>query len=416
MIFYRFIASLLAPVLAAGLGWRLLRGRESLNDLAQRLGGGAGKPGAIWLHGASNGELTSARRLIEALLRQHPDRHLIVTCNTTTGRDLVAGWQLPHVTAQLAPLDYRWALARFRARWRPVVLVVLENELWPNRIVTAREPVVCIAARMSARSARRWGWLGGLARQVMGGITYLSAQDQASAKRFVALGFDAARLGPVMSLKQAVELPAPPAQELTALQRTFTRADTLLAASTHEGEEAVIIAAFTKARVARPALKLILAPRHPRRSAAIAVLIAQAGLPFATRSKAEAPDTATAVYLADTLGEMPLWYALAGVSFVGGSLVNKGGHTPFEPVQAASAVLHGPHVSNFEAAYVELDQAGAARQVSGADEMLAALIELESPDSQTALAQAAAAVILSGNSDNLTPTLAQIQRLVENAP
>lgn len=347
-----------------------------------------------------------------ALRRQHPDRPLIVTCNTTSGRDLVNDWRLANVGARLAPLDYRWVLARFRARWRPVALMILENELWPNRIATAAEPVICIAARLSARSAARWGRLGGLASATVGKIAYLAAQDEVSGQRFAALGLGVSRIGPVISLKQAVELAPPPPAELAEFQRIFARADTVLAASTHAGEDAAIIDAFARARAARPALKLILAPRHPRRMAEVAALITAAGLPYAVRSKGEVPDAATAVYLADTLGEMALWYALAGVSFVGGSLVDRGGHTPFEPLQAGSAVLHGPYVSNFAAAYAELDQAGASRQVADADDLSKALTALRGADSQVAMAQAASALISAGHHSDLSPALAAVRTAI----
>lgn len=414
MIFYRLVATVLAPFLAAGLLLRLLLGRETLGDAAQRLGAGTGKTGAIWVHGASNGELTSARALIQALRHQNPHRPLVITSNTVTGRDLVAGWTLADVSARLAPLDYRWALARFRARWQPAVLIVLENELWPNRIVTTQVPLICIGARMSARSAARWRRLGGLARCVIGRIDVLSAQDAASAQRFVELGLDPTRLVQVLSLKQTVELPKPPAQELAALQRIFSRADTVLAASTHSGEESAILRAFVGALAERPELKLILAPRHPRRSAEIAGMIAKTGLPFATRSAAEIPDAGTAIYLADTLGEMPLWYALAGVSFVGGSLVDKGGHTPFEPVQAGTAILHGPHVSNFSQVYAQLDAAGGARMVANAEELQAAMVALESPQSLADMAHSAVQTLEPVAKNELAVILEHLQQQLKD--
>ncbi len=397
MPLYRLLISLLAPLLLVRLGWRVLRGRESRADLAERLGrGGGGRPGAVWLHGASNGELASARPLVAALLTARGDLRLVVTANTVTGRDMVRGWGLDRVEARLAPLDLRPCLRRFRRAWRPALLVVLENELWPNRILTAAEPVVCVGARMSARSFARWQRVPGLARALLGRVHLLFPQDSASARHFTALGLAAERLGPVGTLKAEVTAPEPDSQALEALSRVFARASTVLAASTHEGEEEIVLEAFAAARLARPGLTLILAPRHPARGAALAALLTARGLPFTRRSEGGAPGGGAAVYLADTLGEMALWYRLAGVTFVGGSLVPKGGHTPYEPAAAGSALVHGPHVANFAEVYGALDAKGGALTARDAKGLADCLAQLETAEAQAALAQRAAAVLEAG--------------------
>lgn len=408
MIFYRILVTVLSPILLIALTFRVLRGRETLSDLSQRLGGGKGVAGAIWLHAASNGELTSAKPLTRSILTTFPDYPLVVTCNTTTGRALVESWQMPGVSTRLAPLDYRPVLARFRAHWQPKALIILENELWPNRILTAREPVICVAARMSARSAARWARLGGIARHILTRINWLSAQDDASSTRFATLGLPPASLGPVISLKPSAEL-APPGAELEALSRIFGRADTLLAASTHDGEDAVLLDSFIAARPLNPSLKLILAPRHPNRASQITTLIRRAGLTYSTRSENEPVSQKTDVYLADTLGEMALWYALAGVTFVGGSLVDKGGHTPFEPAQAGSVILHGPHVANFAQAYAALDRAGAGICVRDAAGIAAALSTLGNATAQQAIASKARDVLAPPNTESTQPIITALR-------
>ncbi|MDF0600085.1 glycosyltransferase N-terminal domain-containing protein [Psychromarinibacter sp. C21-152] len=390
---YRLFLALAAPLALLRLWLRRLRGRDSAADLAQRLGRGSGTPGAIWLHGASNGELASARPLIAALLHTVPDTPLVVTANTASGRALVAGWGLPRVTARLAPLDTRAALRRFRRAWRPRLLIVMENELWPNRLATAREPVACIGARMSARSFRRWHRFPRTAARLLRHIAYLAPQDAESARHFAALGLPEDRLGPTGTLKSAVDLPAPDPETLAALARTLPRETTILAASTHEGEEEQVLRAFAHAHRRDPARRLILAPRHPARGATIASLIDKAGFVFARRSACETPGPDTAVYLADTLGEMPLWYALAGVTFVGGSLVPRGGHTPFEPAAAGSAILHGPDTANFAAPYAALDAAGGAIAVADADALAGALQRLSTAAAQADQADRARAAL-----------------------
>ena len=378
MILYRILLCLAAPPLAALFVLRLLRRRESPRDIGERLGlGNPAQPaGAIWVHGASVGELTSARPLVEALAEAHPGRGILVTANTVTGRALAETWKMAGLTARLAPLDFRWAVGRFMRRLRPAALVVLENELWPNRLLLAARMGISAAAagaRMSERSAARWLRMPNLAKAILGNIGYLSAQDGDSAERFAALGVPPERIGPVLSLKALARFEPPPERELARLREVFPRPKTWLAASTHLGEETQVLEAFRIARKSRPELKLIIAPRHPARGKRIASEARRAGWRLSRRAAGEAPSTDTEVYLADTLGEMPLWYALACVAFVGGSLVKKGGHTPYEPADAGTAILHGPHVENFAEVYRRLDSVGGALEVSDLKELAQAL-------------------------------------------
>lgn len=365
MFLYRVLVSLAAPVFAAFLALRVPRGREDLSALRDRLRGPDVPEGAVWLHGASNGELASARPLIDALLAADPNRRVLVTANTVTGRDLVAGWGLARVTAGIAPLDLRRPAARMAAR--AAALILLENEIWPNRIAAMQargRPVLMVAARMSERSARAWGRLPGLIGPLLRDAALIAPQDAASGARLAALGAPEAATGPAVQLK-SLWRPSGRVPD-AALRAAFPRGRTVLAASTHEGEERIALAAFARLHAADAGWRLVLAPRHPRRGDEIAALVYGAGLRLAVRSRGEAPDGA-AVYLADTMGEMELWYALAGAALVGGSLVAKGGHTPYEPAALGCAILHGPHVANFAGEYARLDASGAAQQVEDAE-------------------------------------------------
>ncbi|MBN2906038.1 MAG: 3-deoxy-D-manno-octulosonic acid transferase [Rhodobacteraceae bacterium] len=411
---YRLLLTLAAPVFALRLALRR-------DEADERLGGNG--PGAvrrgtvIWLHAASNGELTSARGLIQRILARLPQARMIVTCNTTTGRALVQGWGMDRVEVRLAPLDYRLTLRRFMGAWLPDALILIESELWPNRLAEMARmdrPVALLGARMSQRSAARWQRLPGLVRPALAAIGYLSAQDAASRARFVELGYDETRIGPVVDLKSGTSPTgsADPA-ELARLAPLFPRASTLLAASTHEGEEAVILRGFAQARRTRPDLRLILAPRHPRRASEIAAAITRAGLTHATRSAGEGPDGATPVYLADTMGEMALWYDLAGLGFVGGSLVDRGGHTPYEPAAHGTAILHGPHVANFTDIYGALDAAGGARPVADAEALTQALLDLDA-GAQARMSDIATRVIdrMRSHGAGLDPLLAALALLI----
>lgn len=357
MWLYRLILRFLFPALLGVALWQRLTGRTGAGALAERMGLG-GQPVDLWLHGASNGELASARWLVERVIAARPGLRMVVTCNTGTARAMVAGWNLPGVAARLAPFDTPGAVGRFIAGWQPRTLILLENELWPERIarMAGRGPVILLGARMSERSALRWGRRApGILRAVLGGVTLASAQDAASEARLVTLGLPASSLGPRLMLKARAAAAPPVALPFSP---PHPRARILLAASTHEGEEAVVLAAFAASRATFDLL--ILAPRHPRRSAAIATLIAAGGLPYATRSAGETPGPEVAVYLADTLGEMPNWYAMAGATVIGGSFAARGGHTPFEPAAHGSAILHGPSVHNFTEVFALLDSGGGA--------------------------------------------------------
>ena len=378
---YRLIIAVLWPML---LFMRLLRG-ERLPDLAERLGRATGRGPVIWLHGASNGEVTSARWLVERLRQARPGVPVLVTCNTLTARALVRSWQMPGVTAALAPVDAGFAVAGFLRRWQPLALISLEGEMWPNRFAAcgaAGVPVVMLGARMSARSFRVWQRFGGLAAACLGQVRYASAQDVASRQRLGNLGLPAAAVGPEFDLKaQAVaSLPAP--QTLPRPQR----AGWLLAASTHAGEDEVVLDAFAASGLAH----LILAPRHPSRADAIAAQLQRRGLTYQRRSAGGSPGGAR-VLLADTMGEMEAWYARCGSCVIGGTLVDKGGHTPWEPARHGCALLHGPSVWNFAAPFAALDAAGAAIPVT-AQSLAAALAGLDAA-TQDRLAVAATAVL-----------------------
>lgn len=374
MLSYRFVLALAAPLLATLALWRWLRGREDRAALRDRLFGAATTGPRLWVHGASNGELASAKPLIEALLAADPGRSLLVTANTVTGRDLVASWELDRVAAHVAPLDLRSTTGHVLDHCGVTGLLLLENEFWPNRMALCHArslPVLMIAARMSDRSARLWESRPALSRDLLGPVTLAAPQDGQSEARLVRLGLRNEALAPRIDLKS---LYRPAGKEPdAALAAAFPHDRTLLAASTHEGEEAIALAAFRQALAQRSDLRLMLAPRHPARAAAIRAEAERLGLTVAQRSEGETPEAQ--VYLADTMGELELWYRLAGAALIGGSLVDKGGHTPYEPAALGCAILHGESTTNFAATYERLDEGGGAVCINGAEGLAAAWLE-----------------------------------------
>ena len=414
---YRFLLTLVFPVALVLFGLRLLRGRETWDDVRQRLGypirTDAPRGTVIWLHGASVGELNAARALIDQLTMRDPTARFIITTNTLTGRKTVTDWALDHVTVTLAPFDLRWCLRRFLAGYQPNCMVTLENELWPNRILEAAAAcgtVAILSGRFSDRSLRFWQRFPGLAPQLARRINLVSAQNAQTEDRYRAFGIAPGSIAAPFTLKSTRIMPPPNPARLAAYQQVFDRDATILAASTHDSEEAAVLSAYLAARATRPALKLILAPRHPNRADEIVTLLKSAGVRFAQRSAGDTPSRTTDVYLADTLGEMPLWYALSGVTFLGGSLVAKGGHTPYEPAQAGSAILHGPSTENFTEVFAELHENNAALQVANPMELGQLFRDLPSEElaDMAARAQAVLTHPDPGALDNL------IDRLAEN--
>ncbi len=406
---------MLYPVALIRLLFALAQRRETLAGLGQRFGRGGRRAEAapvLWIHGASLGELTAARGLIQRLRARHENLHILITCNTYTARDMVANWQIAGLTARLAPLDTPAIVARFLKRWQPVAAITLENEIWPARILLAQRQgiaMMVLSARMSEKTAATWGRFPRLARRVMTAIPYLAPLDPDNGARFRSLGLPDARMHAPVNLKASVRLPDPDAAELAAQTAVFKRADTVLAASTHEGEDALILAGFAIAQREIPRLRLILAPRHPARAEPIMRLVQGAGFQVSRRSKARLPQPDDAVYLADTIGEMPLWYAAAAITVVGGSFVKKGGHTPVEPVQFASLVVHGPDTANHRHAYQQLGGNDAAFRADGPQELAALLVGLHARPDQRDIAQRAVATM-----DALHPDQPDFDALIDD--
>jgi len=392
---YLALSGVAGPAVRMWLARRARRGREDPLRMGERLGipGRARPAGRLaWLHGASVGEAVSMLPLIAALRAEAPGLNILATTGTVTGAARMAADLPPGAVHQFAPVDTCTAVRRFLGHWRPDLAVRVESEIWPRTLVeTARAgvPLALVNARLSVGSARGWARVPGMARGLFALFDRIVTQDAETVDRLVTLGVAPDRVREGANLKSAVPVPAAEPDALAAARAALSGRPVWLAASTHPGEEAV--AAEVQAGLSGPLL--ILAPRHPGRGAEVAATLAAAGLSVARRSAGEVPGSRTDVWLADTLGEMGLWYRLAAVAFVGGSLVARGGHTPFEPAALGPAILHGPQVANFAPAYAALDAAGGAEEVSDASSLGAAVARLlQDAPARAAMADAAARV------------------------
>ena len=352
---YGLALAALEPLAPALLRARARRGKEDAERLDERLGRPQAlrPPGeVVWLHGVSVGESVSLLPLAEALRARRPDLTLLVTSGTRTAAELLARRLPPGVIHQYAPVDGPRAVAGFLDHWRPATAVLVESELWPNLITAAAERGVRLAlvsARMTQKSADGWARAPAAARALLGRFDLILPQDAATAERLQKLGGAA---GPQLNLKQVGEPLPCDEDELARLRGLTAGRPVILAASTHPGEEVLIAEAVHELRAHQPGLLLIIAPRHPERGAAVAALLSEAGFNTARRSEGEAPGPLTTAYVADTLGELGLFFRLADLVVMGGGYApGVGGHNPLEPARLGATILTGPSVFNAQATY-----------------------------------------------------------------
>jgi 3-deoxy-D-manno-octulosonic-acid transferase len=362
--------------------------------------------------------------LIEHLLDTRPDLEILVTTGTVTSASLLESRLPPRARHQFVPADLPSWTARFLDHWRPDLALWVESELWPNLVFAAHArniPMVLVNARLSARSYGRWRHWPGLIGPLLRAFELCLAQDQTQAERFRALG--ARQAVAVGDLKAAA--PALPfdRSEVARLRDAIGSRPLWLAASTHPAEEKIAAQVHRDLAAHHPDLLTIIVPRHSARGDAIGTMLAEQGLRVARRARGDPVTGDTQVYLADTMGELGLFYRLAGIAFIGGSLVAKGGHNPFEAARLGCAVLHGPDMSNCAAMAAALAAADAAETVSGAaalTQSVSALLadqQLRAKRAAAAGRVAAAALgILDAVLERLAPWLERVAPVRDVAP
>lgn len=391
---YRAASRIAEPIARIALNRRLKAGKEDGDRIAERRGlTGRQRPeGAlIWIHGASVGESLSVLPLVERLRQTRPDATLLVTTGTVTSAGLMAERLPDGAIHQYAPLDHPDFVTAFLDHWRPDAAFFVESEFWPNLILLARRRVSAMAlvnGRVSPKSFSEWNSQPNSIRYILSSFDLLLAQDEQNRDRLASLsGRDVAMLG---NLKNAAT-PLPANDEAqSALASQLGDRPFWLAASTHPGEEEIVLAAHRQLVGEFPRLLTMIAPRHPTRGAEIAGLAQEAGLKTASRSQGQLIADETDIYLADTLGELGVFYRLCDIAFVGGGINPKGGHNPLEPARLGGAILHGPETFNFENTYRDLRRAGGAALVRNDRELATAVRRLLS-DEKTRLAMAGAA-------------------------
>jgi 3-deoxy-D-manno-octulosonic-acid transferase len=352
---------------------RARRGKEDPSRLGERLGRASlPRPQGplVWIHGASVGESLSALPIIDRLQARSPGLAILVTSGTKTSAQILTRRLPPGSFHQFLPIDQPAAVKRFLDHWRPHAGLIMESELWPNLLLMASArniPLALLNARMSERSFNRWLRARRMARALLSTFDICLAQDTSIAGRLESLG--ARSIAVIGNLKYAA--PPLPADDraLDALRSAIGGRPIWLAASTHEGEEAIIGHVHAALKEATPPILTILVPRHPHRGAEIAGVLTDMGHRVVLRSQGSEITAATDIYIADTIGELGVFYRLTDIVFMGGSLVPHGGQNPLEPARLNCAILYGPHTENFFTIYRELTAAGAATAVIGRDQL-----------------------------------------------
>jgi len=375
---YRTLSAAAAPLAGVLSGRRLKQGKEDPARVDERRGNSKRpRPEGplVWIHGASVGEVLAAAALIERL--RALKFSVLITSGTTTSAAIVAKRFPPDVIHQYIPYDSPRFVARFLDHWRPNLALFIESDLWPNLILSASErrvPMVLINGRMSPRSFPRWQRAAQTIAALLGRFDICLAQSQADADRFAALG--SRNVMVTGNLKLDVKAPPADSAKLDRLLALTRGRQVVVAASTHPGEEEILLAAHQRIAKHVPGLLTVIVPRHPNRGEAIARMVAASGVEAALRSHEELPGARIGIYVADTMGELGLFYRLAPIVFMGGSLVSHGGQNPIEAAKLGAAIVHGPHVFNFAEVYDALDRAGGARVADSEDMLVRQIGEL----------------------------------------
>ena len=375
---YQKLSAAVVPLSPALINRRLKKGKEDPARVGERRGISRDiRPHGplVWIHGASVGEVLAAAALIERL--RALEIRVLLTSGTVTSAAIVAKRFPGDIIHQYVPYDSPRYVDRFLDHWRPSLALFVESDLWPNLILSSaarRLPMVLINGRMSHRSFPRWRRLAGTISALLGRFDICLAQSDVDAQRFAALG----SRNVVTTGNLKLDVPAPPADaaKLERLMAVTRGRAIVLAASTHPGEESLLLRAHQTLAGFFPSLLTIIVPRHPNRGEAIARSIPACGLRVTLRSREELPTGTTDIYVADTMGELGLFYRLAPIVFMGGSLIEHGGQNPIEAVKLGASIVHGPHVFNFSDIYDALDGAGGAKRADTLEALVKQLGQL----------------------------------------
>ncbi len=414
---YRTVTNLFSPLIGLYLRRRRGIGKEHATRYPERLGiAGQARPSGrlIWMHGASVGEALSLLPLIDRVLEAVPNAHVLITTGTVTSAALLEARLPPRAIHQFVPVDRLTGVRRFLAHWRPDLVLWAESEFWPNLIsetAASGVPLVLVNGRVSERSFTGWRRFPGLIRQVLSCFPLCLAQTEIDGDRLRTLG--AATVAVPGNIKFAVPPLPVDANALSALTRAIGERPVWLAASTHPGEEAVAWRLHRRLAETHAGLLTIIVPRHPDRGDAVAMELRALGASVARRAANEPLEHATEVYIADTMGELGLFFRLAQAVFMGKSLSADGGQNPLEPARLGCAITYGPRMSNFVDMAERLEAADASVRVADENGLAAAIDELLSDAERRQTLGDAARRFAEGEAEVINRVMAALARFLD---
>ena len=366
LFIYLFFTRYCEIIFSIILKYRLFKGKEHQQRIHERRGiSKLKRPEGqlIWFNAASVGEVLSIFPLIKILRDNNSSLNFLITSTTVTSARLIADRLPKNCQHQFSPIDTFNAISRFLDHWNPDLAIFIEGELWPRLLLEIKEkqiPLGLISARMESRSFKNWRKINRTAEKILRTFNFAFAQDQKTAKRLLSLGMPREILLGISSLKEQAEPLTFDSNEFKKLKENFSDRKIWVAGSTHLGEEEILLRAQQILYNYDKKYLLILVPRHPERGETIANNLISSGRRIVRRSLKDKISSDTEIYVADTMGELGLWYKLSDIAFLGGSLVNVGGHNPYEPCRFGTAILHGSFVYNFQHIFDLLNSEGAS--------------------------------------------------------
>ena len=424
-IFYSFALIIISPLIVFYL--YILRGKKNQGYRAhfkERFGFVSKslftvKTKPLVFHCASVGEVLAATPLIKALQKAHPNLNILITCNTPTGREQILNQFKNTVACSYLPIDFPFATARFLKRIKPQALCILETELWPNLMAISHKkniPVLVINARLSEKSLQGYQKVAKLTHIIMRSITVLASHNKTDAKRFIELGLEASKSHVTGSIKFDITPSEEQLAKVLNLKQLYSSNERFVwvAGSTHPVEHELVLSAHQELLKKQPNALLIIAPRHPEQFDKVAELLTQSPLSFSRRSQNNYNNEQ--ILLADTLGELQCLYGAANVSFIGGSLIRRGGHNPLESAAFSVGVITGPHTYNFDHVYPELTKLKGAVVVDSNDELAKQLITFSQNTKACQTLGIKAAQCVTKNQGAIQKTLNIINQYLEPKP
>ena len=419
---YSIVLYCLVPIALMRLFWRSLRNRAHIGRIQERFGivEPTGDSRVIWIHAVSVGEVRATVPLVQALSEKHPDYRILMTTMTLTGSAQVRELFDERVDHCYVPYDLRPAVNRFLARKYPAIAIIMETEIWPNLFFCcARQgiPIVIANARLSSVSARGYKKFYGLVQETLSKVSRIGAQSRLDVANLLTIGAPADRTLFTGSIKFEFVLSASLTEAADSLRHLWGNNRMVwLAASTHEGEDEIILKSFGKLKEQFPELLLVLVPRHPERFTSVHRLCRKSGFSnVELRSENQGSISAdTDILLGDTMGELQLFYAAATVAFVGGSLVNTGGHNILESAAVGTPAVFGPYMFNFLEISEMALASGAARQVRSKEELIEVIANFLAQPNQRHEAGEAGKRLVRENRGALENTMEMIDEVLAN--